>query len=377
MHNLKNTNINVLSTNKRINYEDKFKYLMYHDKLTGVYNREFLDQFFKQLEEKDFFPISFIVGNLDSLKIINKKYGRKYGDQVIIETAKILEDLIDKNDYLIRIDGDEFLIIMLNKNLNKIDSLLEKIDNFINKKVIKTQKISIGLGSAIYSEPTQNIENVLSKALSNMHLNKLSKSESTKNQVIESMVNTLEAKSYETNAHAERMGKLAVRLGKRVNLSKRELDELKLLADLHDIGKVAIPESILKKPTNLTKEEFEIIKKHPQTGFDIVNAIPELYNVAKGVLAHHERWDGEGYPYGLKENEIPILARIITIVDSFDVMINKRSYKEAYTYNYAIKELKKCAGSQFDPMLIEEFLKLIINKPFDLEIKMDNIKKLV
>ena len=377
MHNLKNTNINVLSTNKRINYEDKFKYLIYHDKLTGVYNREFLDQFFKQLEEKDFFPISFIVGNLDSLKIINKKYGRKYGDQVIIETAKILEDLIDKNDYLIRIDGDEFLIIMLNKNLNKIDSLLEKIDNFINKKVIKTQKISIGLGSAIYSEPTQNIENVLSKALSNMHLNKLSKSESTKNQVIESMVNTLEAKSYETNAHAERMGKLAVRLGKRVNLSKRELDELKLLADLHDIGKVAIPESILKKPTNLTKEEFEIIKKHPQTGFDIVNAIPELYNVAKGVLAHHERWDGEGYPYGLKENEIPILARIITIVDSFDVMINKRSYKEAYTYNYAIKELKKCAGSQFDPMLIEEFLKLIINKPFDLEIKMDNIKKLV
>lgn len=349
--------------NYSIRTENKLKYLSFHDKLTGAYTRRFLDDYLDEFRNKNILPISFIVGNINSLKLINQKHGRKYGNQIIKKTADVLNNFIGLNDYLIRMDGDEFLMIFFYKKLNEINRLSDQIEEVFYNKFKSNTKISIGLGTSSYSSSTQDIEKVISQAMRNMHLNKLSKSESMKNQVISSMVNTLEAKSYETHNHAERMKKLAIKLGKSINLSKRKIDELKLIADLHDIGKVAIPEKILKKPAKLTKQEFEIIKTHPEIGYYILKSIPELDNVAKAVLSHHERWDGRGYPYGLQKNEIPILARIITIIDSYDVMMNKRAYKESYSFDYTIKELKKCAGSQFDPWLIDEFLKLISEKP--------------
>ncbi|MFP4372462.1 MAG: HD domain-containing phosphohydrolase [Halanaerobium sp.] len=348
--------------------ENRFEYLSFHDELTGLHNRIFLDGYLKKAKKEELLPISFIAGNIDSLKVINQKYGRIYGDQLIKKTANILANLCQEEDKVVRIGGDEFLVILPGKDSKEAEKISEKIgENFYNTFVDEI-KVSIGLGNATRSFLTQDIESVITTAMNNMYLNKLGKNESMKHQVIKSMINTLEAKSFETNAHAERMKELAFQLGKSINLSKREIDELKLLADLHDIGKVAIPESILKKPAKLTREEFEIIKKHPEIGYEIVRTIPELQNVAEGILSHHERWDGKGYPNQLKGAEIPILARIITVIDSFDVMRNKRAYKDAYSLSYTVEELQRGAGSQFDPKLISNFLKYVIKLPLEVRV---------
>lgn len=145
-------------------------------------------------------------------------------------------------------------------------------------------------------------------------------------------------------------------IGKKLELKTSQMDELLLAARLHDIGKIAIDEDILLKPGKLTKEEFEVMKTHAEKGYRIINAASELVNVAKCVLAHHERWDGGGYPLGIAGEKIPLFSRIISVADSFDVMTQERVYKKAMTKEEAVKELLRCSGTQFDPYIVKIFI---------------------
>lgn len=149
---------------------------------------------------------------------------------------------------------------------------------------------------------------------------------------------------------------MPLRLGEKLDLEMSEIDELRIVAELHDIGKIGIDQDMLLKPGKLTVEEYEIMKTHSEKGYRIIRASSELQNVALGVLHHHERWDGTGYPMGLKGKEIPLFARIITLVDSYDVMTNDRIYKKAIGEAEAIEEIKRCSGTQFDPRIVEAFL---------------------
>jgi HD-GYP domain-containing protein (c-di-GMP phosphodiesterase class II) len=144
-----------------------------------------------------------------------------------------------------------------------------------------------------------------------------------------------------------------------MQLSDYELDELSLLATLHDIGKICIAENILLKPAKLSSEEWELVKKHPEIGYRIASSSPELATVAEAILHHHERWDGKGYLKGLKGEEIPLLSRIIAIVDSFDAMTNDRPYRKSFSIEEALVEIEMCSGTQFDPKLVESFIKIV------------------
>jgi len=174
--------------------------------------------------------------------------------------------------------------------------------------------------------------------------------------MVQNMLKILGAKSYETKEHAERMRRLSLKTGKKVGLSEKQLTQLSLLANLHDIGKINIDEKILKKPSALSNHEWEKIKEHPIKGFAIAQSIEEFTPVAKLILAHHEHWDGGGYPEGLKGEDIPYLARIISIIDAYDVMTHDRPYSKAVSKEEALAEIKRCAGTQFDPKLAEIFL---------------------
>ncbi len=189
------------------------------------------------------------------------------------------------------------------------------------------------------------------------------------NQAVFLLKSTLSKKTYETVEHAARMENLVIKFSKYLSLTKTKNRELRFLARLHDIGKIAIPDSILNKPTQLTKKEYEIIKTHSKIGYNIVKKIPFLDNVAKGILHHHERWDGKGYPFGLAGDNIPFIARVITIVDSYDVMTHTRAYKTAMSSLEALQEIYDQAGQQFDPHLSKIFIKLINNET--------NIKKAI
>ncbi len=339
--------------------EEKIKYISFHDNLTDLYNRTYLEEEIKRLDVERQLPISLIMADLNGLKIINDTYGHEQGDQILIRTAEILQAACRKEDIIARWGGDEFVILLPQTKKKDGEDIHERIDKLCRETEGEGIPVSIALGVATKDQIDRDIYEVLNIAEERMYKNKLDESRSTKSHIVKALLNTLGEKSNETEEHAWRMQKLAFLMGEKLNLTQPELDKLSLLATLHDVGKTIIPSEILNKPRKLTAEEWQTIQEHPETGYRIASATEEFSHAAKEILHHHERWDGTGYPWGLAGKEIPLLSRIITIVDAYDVMTNGRSYKEAVSQEAALEELKACAGSQFDPELVEHFVEII------------------
>ena len=351
----------IRDISERIEKEKEIKYLAYRDSLTGLYNRKFFEAEIERLNTENKFPISIIMGDLNGLKIINDSYGQKRGDELLIKTANLLKEIIREKDVLARYGGDEFTIL-LPKTSNKTAKKVVKRIKIKSREQYKNEMpISISFGVATKKSKKEKITETIKIAEDNLYQNKLSENRSSKSRIVQGLLNTLNAKSSETKEHAIRMTKLAVDFGKKLELSNYELNRLSLLATLHDIGKTTIPENVLKKPSKLDEEEWEMINKHPERGAKIASASEEFVGIAEEISSHHEKWDGGGYPDGLKKKEIPYLARIITIIDSYDVMTNNRPYSKAISKKEALKEIKNCAGSQFDPELSIKFIEMMEN----------------
>ena len=351
------------ATNKMLSELDsaneEILFLSYSDKLTGLKNRAHMERMFKALDKDKENNYYIIMGDLNGLKLTNDALGHLEGDKLLCIVSKILTENCDSDDVVSRWGGDEFVILTINKEeeyvANLIDKLKEKCENVTQFHF----RISIALGYAGSYEEDSSIEAVMSLAEKRMYRNKLLEEKSARSATINSLSRTLHEKNSETEEHTIRIKDLSMRLGKKLGLTKEKLDELELLSSLHDIGKIGIPEHILMKPLKLTDEEWEIVKTHSDIGYRIASSTPELAHIANKILAHHERYDGTGYPNKLIGEEIPLLSRIITIVDSFDVMTHKRVYKEAFDKKYVIEELKRCSGTQFDPYLVKEFIDLL------------------
>jgi PAS domain S-box-containing protein len=196
-----------------------------------------------------------------------------------------------------------------------------------------------------------------------MKIKKLLDDHSTHSQTITSLVRALKESDSDTEAHVKRTQAMGRELGRRIGLTDLDMSRLTLLCLLHDIGKVGIPLEILNKPGKLTREEWEVLKSHSEKGYQIAISSWELRDIADMILYHHERWDGRGYPVGLAGEAIPVLSRIISIVDSYDAMVNDRSYRKAMTPEEAKAEIKRCSGGQFDPYLAAEFLSMLEEMP--------------
>lgn len=339
--------------------EREIKYLLYRDSLTGLYNRRFFEEEMQRLDTKRQLPISIIMADVNGLKIINDSYGHDTGDRLLKKAAEILKKTVREEDILARQGGDEFAILLPNTSSEEVSRVVSRINKEIAAADLDEIPLSIALGQATKNEPAEELTEVLKKADNRMYQNKLSVSRSSKSKIVQGLLNILEAKSSETKEHAVRMTKLAFDFGERLELSNSELNRLSLLATLHDIGKTNIDQNILNKPGRLSKREWEIMKNHSEQGYKIASSSEEFALVADDIFAHHEHWDGGGYPRQLAEEDIPYLARIITIIDAFDVMTHDRPYSKAVSHKEALKEIEKCAGSQFDPRLAEEFISLI------------------
>jgi len=335
--------------------EADIRYLSYHDKLTGLYNRTFFEEELKRINTNMQLPIGLIIGDVNGLKLINDALGHQEGDKVLIKAAEILRKACRQEDIISRWGGDEFIILLPRCGSAATLRVFKRInDSFIGINSLPI-KINISLGMAILTSLDQDIRNVIREAEEKMYRNKLLESRSTRSSFIKSLEKTLWEKSHETKEHCQRLQEMAQKMGRVLELSDSELDNLKLLAALHDIGKIAIPNSILNKPGKLSLEEWETIKNHPEIGYRIALSSPELAPVAEAILHHHESWDGTGYPLGLKGGEIPLISRIIAITDTYDVMINGRPYKKAVSKEEALAEIHRCAGTQFDPELVKKW----------------------
>ncbi|MHB1347475.1 MAG: bifunctional diguanylate cyclase/phosphohydrolase, partial [Candidatus Humimicrobiaceae bacterium] len=344
---------------ERREIENKIIYLSFNDQLTGLYNRRFLEKEIKRLDTNRQLPLSFFMGDLNSLKMTNDTFGHHEGDNMLKETAKLLKKACRSDDIVARWGGDEFAIFLPKTSSTDLEEIVQRIKNESSKICIQKIPISLAIGIATKTEAGQDIGKIIGDAETNMYKNKLAQKESTASSTIFALEQALYEKSYETIEHAFRIKDFAMKLGKLIKLHPSQLEELSLLASLHDIGEVAIPEEILLKKGKLAEKEWAIIKRHSEIGFNIAKASPNIIHIAKFILASHENWDGSGYPQGLAKEEIPLLSRIMFIADAYEVMTSERSYKEAMNKDDAIKELKRCAGTQFDPVLVNKFIEII------------------
>ncbi len=346
-------------TNKK-NLEEKLLHLSFHDNLTELYNRSYFEEELARLDKLRLLPISILIADVNGLKLVNDAFGHMKGDELLILASNTLKKCCRSEDIIARWGGDEFIILLTKTDVQQVQSISDRIIKECEKTLNLKFPLSLALGTATKIKSNESIGDILKEAEEKMYRHKLLEAKSVQNFIIKSLTETLKEKNIETELHSNRMASYAKKIGELINLRVDKIDELILLAKLHDIGKVAINENILNKKEKLSKNEWEILKKHSEIGYRIASASPILFPVAEYILHHHEWWDGTGYPKGLKGEEIPLISRILAIIDAYDVMMGDRPYKKAVTQKKAIAELRKFTGIQFDPDLVEKFISLLV-----------------
>lgn len=339
----------------------KISNLSYRDQLTRLYNRRFFEEELERIDTERNLPISIIMADVNGLKIINDTFGHQMGDKVLIKAAKILNSNLRSDEIVARIGGDEFAVILPQCSESDSKIITDRIYASIEEVVKDEIYLSMAVGSFVKDNKDQDLRHIMKKAENIMYKNKLFSENSKRSKIIMSMLSTLHEKHPREEKHSKRVSELSYRLGEKCDFKNVNLSMLKTVGLLHDIGKIAIDYSIIDKESSLTDEEYNEIKKHPEIGYRLLKGSLEYEDMARIVLYHHERIDGKGYPEGMRGDKIPVESKIITIVDAYDAMISKRSYrKNPLTKKEAVEELRRCSGTQFDKELVEVFVEKVL-----------------
>jgi len=385
----------------------KLKQLALKDSQTGLYNHRYLNEFIDAelyRAVRYAHPLSVIMIDIDYFKSINDVYGHLFGDLVLKQFSKLLRRVVRRYDIVVRYGGEEFVVICPGVNRSRVQMMGQRVldsvgvYNFGDKKHSIRLKVSVSVasfpedkinkgidlinladsilnkvkevgGNRIFSSadiagkkrmlPSEVVESTDVRALKEK-IEKLTKK--GKQSLIESIfafAKTIELRDHYTGEHGESTVYYATGTAREMNLPLQEIENIREAAVLHDLGKIGISDKILHKKGKLTKKEFDEIKKHPQIAADIIRPIQFMHDIVPLVLYHHERWDGKGYPTGLKKEEIPIGARIIAVADVYQALTSNRPYRKAYSKKDALVILKSGSGTQFDPAVVSAFLKIL------------------
>ncbi|MCQ2515333.1 MAG: HD domain-containing protein [Saccharofermentans sp.] len=298
------------------------------------------------------------VFDINGLGLINTEYGRDNGDKAITIVSEHIRKLFPMESHFIR--GHEASLIVVSYNMGFED--VERRIDLISKNLDNDDRLGFDIdiqSATSIKHKDQTILDAIKVAFKSLQNKKLLDINSPKSELVRSIVKALEEVDSDTEEHVKRTQAMGYELGKRLNLTDVQLSDLALLCLLHDIGKVGIPLNILNKPGKLTDEEWVVMKSHTKKGYQIARSAKELVDISEMILHHHEKWDGTGYPDGLSKDAIPLLSRIISVVDSYDAMVSNRPYRKGMSIDKAIAELKHCAGTQFDPKIVDEFVNMI------------------
>lgn len=345
---------------ERKEQEDKLRYMSYHDQLTGLYNRRFFEEELRKLDTSENLPISVIMGDINGLKLVNDSFGHAMGDRLLERAATIIKSVCRPEDVIARLGGDEFIILLPKASSSEASQAVARIKDLISKEKIANIDISFSFGYDTKENWQQHILEVLSNAENHMYRNKLHERSSMRSKTVDIIMNTLFEKSSRELMHSRRVSELCKAIASQMNFEKDVVNQISIAGLVHDIGKIGVDENILNKAGRLTEEEWREIVKHPETGWRILSSTSEFSELARFILEHHERWDGSGYPKGLKGEEISLEARIISVADAYDAMTSRRTYREEISRKKAIEEIKRCAGTQFDPAVVDVFLNLVL-----------------
>jgi diguanylate cyclase (GGDEF)-like protein/PAS domain S-box-containing protein len=341
--------------------EEKLKYLSLHDVLTGLYNRAYFEEEMHRIDTGRFDLVGLIICDIDGLKLVNDTLGHDQGDELIRTASRVIKESFRESDVVARVGGDEFAILLPNSPQSKVENICTRIKNAIASYNTTNPKLplSISTGYAVRSGYTKNVSELYREADNNMYKEKLHSSQSARNAIIRNLINTVETKGLITKDACERFQRMVIALAGAVDLPEERIKDLHLLAQFHDIGNAGIHEHILFKPDRFTADELLEVQKHTDIGHRIAQAAPELNHIADLILKHHEWWNGNGYPLGLKGEKIPLESRIIALASAYDAMTSPRPHRGAMSQQEAIAELRKFSGTQFDPLLVDKFIEMI------------------
>jgi diguanylate cyclase (GGDEF)-like protein/PAS domain S-box-containing protein len=354
---------NIRDITQRKQAEEQLRHLSLHDALTGLYNRVYFLEEMQRLKSGRFDPVGIMIGDVDGLKLVNDTLGHSMGDTVLVTAANIIQECFRGSDVVSRVGGDEFAVLLPNTERNVIESACCRIRNAVSRNNVSNLQLplSISLGFAV-ADGKSSMEELYKEADNQMYREKLHRSQSARSAIVQTLKKALEARDFMTEGHVNRLKLLMVTFAPMIRMSEQRVSDLLLLAQFHDIGKVGIPDSILFKPSYLTPNEYAEMQRHCEIGYRIAQSSPDLAPIADLILKHHEWWNGRGYPLGLKGEGIPLECCILAIADAYDSMTSERPYHKPIPQEEAVAELKKCAGTQFNPELVDKFVQILANR---------------
>ena len=352
------------------------------DDLTSLYNRKHA---FERIDNVCHLhkPSTLILLDIDDFKLYNELYGANEGDNLIHRCAQIILQEIDSDDIGFRFGADVFMILKAGNDENEAVSYCRRL---VSKMVESNPNstvwnVTISCGISIFPDISTDAASFLHNAEQAVYYAKQSgkgnievyshgMDERSHNPdiraayeriapTIYALTAAIDAKDSYTFIHSMNVSKYAVILAESLGMNANDIEIIRDAGLLHDIGKISIPEHILQKTSRLTEEEYNIMKTHVENSTKMIRYLPDMNYVIPAVVGHHERYDGKGYPRGLAGEDIPYMARILTIADCFDAMTARRPYKEALSVEYAVNEIEKNSGTQFDPVLAKKFVELI------------------
>ncbi|UJF34670.1 bifunctional diguanylate cyclase/phosphohydrolase [Paenibacillus hexagrammi] len=337
--------------------QEKVEYLSYFDSLTGLRNRAYVETNLAEFFQNDQFPVSLVLLDMNGLKLANDVFGHQLGDRLLTDAAQLIRETFGDEAVAARWGGDEFIVLLPRTEEEACLSKIGELKQACQVKKPYPIQVSMAIGCVTSGHEDGEFLSMFQAAEKEMYKNKLIESKMVRRSLMSNINEAMYARDIEDAKHIDRVEKLAVGFAGRVGVEAQsaQMMNLKLLINLHDVGKVVIPSHILEKEGSLTEEEWDVMRSHSEIGYRMALSLGEPA-LAEAILSLHERWDGLGYPYGLKEDQIPMLSRLFAIVDSYDIMTHDQVYRKAMSKEQALQNIAEESGFQFDPSMAEAFL---------------------
>lgn len=339
--------------------------LSYYDYLTGLCNRRKFDEKMSEFDNEESLPLTFIMADVDALKITNDAFGHNSGDKLLCHVANRLKEAFQENINIFRIGGDEFMIMLPNCTFAEGEKLIDKLVTKLENDIVNSLPISVSFGVATRTLLTESIDDILNNSEMTMYSKKIVHAGNFRKDIIDVVKQSFFDSYPHEKKHAELVEKYMQILGEKMKFDKVDVNLMKILAEVHDIGKISIRHDILMMETPLAIHDLAKIRQHPETGYRILYSSDKYDKIAIDVLYHHERWDGSGYPKKLTSETIPLKARCLSICEAYAAMTQDFPYRKAFGKDNAVKEIVRNSGKQFDPKIARIFVTQVLNLPFE------------